>query len=85
MRFLIPFILFCIVFCDSSCRDNNHSNGLQKSMSIGKLKKIEKETGLTFSKNSRLVNFVQPDVAVDPVWVAQVVMPASSYKGAALL
>jgi len=43
--------------------------------------RIKSETGLDFTPKSNLIHFYEPDRLIDPVWVAKVVIPASSYDG----
>ena len=81
MRLLVRVVLLLVLVCTISCRDRDEQSvDTQKSMQSEKMSRIESETGLTFSDNCRLVHFLQPEVFVDPVWVAKVVIPALSYE-----
>lgn len=44
------------------------------------ISRIESETGLTLPANSRLDHFFEREVFVDPIWVAKVLIPESSYE-----
>ena len=74
MRLLVRIVFIFILVCTISCQDRNEEQSVNKQMG-----KITSETGLTFPTNSRLDHFLEADVLVDPVWVAKVVVPASSY------
>ena len=39
------------------------------------------ETGLAFPSDAKVVQFLEPDRFIDPVWVAKVTFPGSSYEG----
>lgn len=84
MRLLAGFALLLSVVFVASCRERSvaQSGVVQKSMhsETEKLSRVQSEAGLVFPTNATLVQFAQPDVAVDPVWVAKVVIPPSSYE-----
>ncbi len=75
--FLILGLLFII-----SCRDANSvvAEKTQDSMQSNELNRMGSETGLFFPVESKVIHFSAPERFVDPVWVAKVLMPASSYE-----
>lgn len=79
MQYLVYFGLLLVLPFVVSC--SGHNKDMQKSIQLGELGRIEKESGLIFPDHSRLVHFLQPDRAIDPVWVAKVIIPVSSYEG----
>ena len=83
MQLLIRHVLLLVVLFVGSCGESNvtQSENPQETMHSEKLSRVENETGLSFPDNSRLVHFSEPFVALDPVWVAKIVMPVSSYDG----
>lgn len=82
MRVLIRCFPVLLVLM-GSCSDTNsvESGDIQDSMQAKNLNRIEKETGLDFPDESKLIHFLEPDIVVDPVWVAKVIIPASSFEG----
>jgi hypothetical protein len=56
------------------------SGDIPDSMREELLKRIVKETELNLPHESELIHFFEPDRIVDPVWVAKVKIPASSYE-----
>lgn len=83
MRFLARFILLLVVLSMASCRDRNvvQSGNVEKPMQSKELSKVAGETGLPLPSGSKVIQFSEPDVVVDPVWVAKIIIPASSYDG----
>lgn len=75
LKVYVHIVLLLVVFCTISCRDRNEEQSVDTQMS-----KIESETGLSFPANYRLDHFLEPDYFIDPVWVAKVVIPVSSYE-----
>lgn len=73
MCLLTRFVILLVLVCAISCRDEMQSLNTQMS-------RIESETGLTFPANYKLVHFFERDVFIDPVWVAKVIIPASSFE-----
>jgi len=65
-----------------SCSDQTEILTIEsdESKKLAILDKIQKECGLKFSTDSRLVYFSQPDYFVDPRWVSKVIMSAPSYN-----
>ena len=49
-------------------------------MQCVRLGDIQSEIGLVFPTNSVLVRHLQADVVIDPVWVAKVMIPPSSFE-----
>jgi hypothetical protein len=76
MSVLIRLVFLLVLACTISCRDHNAQQSVKKQIS-----RIENEIGLTFPANSRLDQFFEREVFVDPVWMAKVFIPASSYEG----
>lgn len=82
MRLLAGFSVLMVVMLAVSCRERSIAKpgDIQKSMQSEKLTWVGSETGLVFPTNAALVQFSQPDMAVDSVWVAKVVIPSASYE-----
>lgn len=76
------FLLLSVLSTASYSQQNVVQSGnVEKPMQSKELNKVANETGLTFPAGSKLVQFSEPDVAVDPVWVAKLIIPTSSYDG----
>lgn len=71
-------ILLLMVSCSDTI--SMESSDIQDSMQANKLNRIEKETGLDLPDESKLIYFFEPERVVDPVWVAKIIIPASSYE-----
>jgi hypothetical protein len=83
MRLFARSAVFLVVLSVASCRDPNTAKpGSTTKPAISKtLLTIAGETGLIFPAGSKLIRFSEANVVVDPVWVAKITMPASSYDG----
>lgn len=75
MRSILCIFLILAIVLINSCMESNEEQSLD-----AKIKKIESETGLAFPANSAIIHFSEPDVLVDPVWVAKVIIPTKSYE-----
>lgn len=82
MRLLGCFAVLLSMFLVVSCRERSavQSGDDRKTIQPEMLSRVETEIGLVFPTNSTLAQFSRSDVAVDPVWVAKVVIPLSSYE-----
>ncbi len=83
MRELVRcFPILLVLFFMFSCNDTNsvESEDIQDSMQAKKLNRIKKEAGLDLPDDSKLIHFIEPERFVDPIWVAKVTIPASSYE-----
>ena len=79
---LCVFFLCVIVFC----LDNFFlvapfifSPKEKKQTQLEKLNEILDETGLSIAHGAKLIHFSKPDVLIDPIWVAKIIIPTSSY------
>jgi len=63
--------------CVASCNCNSKS-GTQTPE--GTLRRIAVDTGLAVPSDAQLVHFSEPARIVDPLWVAKLVVPPSSYS-----
>lgn len=81
MRVLLCCLSILVPFFMVSCNDtkSSESGNIQGSMQEKRLNSIKKEAGLNFPEGSKLIHFFEPERFVDPVWVAKVIIPASSY------
>lgn len=48
-------------------------------VNAGNIAKLQQEIGLSFPTDSRVLEFHMPERVVDPVWVAKVAVPRSSW------
>lgn len=76
------FPILLVLFLMVSCSDTNsmESADIPDSMRPKILAKIVKETGLNLPVESKLIHFLEPDRFIDPIWVAKVQIPVSSYE-----
>jgi len=81
MRLPANFVYIFIVLSMSSCSDRDVAHCLEKPLQSKELSKIATEIELTFPVGSKVVNYAEPDVFVDPVWVGKVIIPTASYDG----
>ena len=82
MRLLAILFAILAAVLGVSCHERSitQPGAVQNHSQSEKLSRIQNETGLVFPTNAVLVQFSQPDVAVDPVWVAKVVIPSATYE-----
>ena len=82
MRCLLHWLsMLLLTLFMASCGDTNQveSENTREFMQRETLNRIRKETGLDLSDESKLIHFFEAERIVDPVWVAKVIIPASSY------
>jgi len=78
MILIIRFFLFLIfIGTISSCRDDDG----ERSVSLS-IDRIRSDTGLIVPDGSILEHFGEPERLIDPIWVAKVIVPISSYMRA---
>jgi hypothetical protein len=77
MRIFAAFILACFALALTAC--HGEKSLTSPSMQTEKLKQIESGTGLVLPPLSRVIEFSEPPVVFDPVWIAKIVIPESSY------
>lgn len=80
MRILFGFVALAILSF-ASCQDPSEVSEKrgEKPVRVGEMTKIASETGLIVPIESRLIHFFEPERIVDPVWIAKIMIPASSY------
>ena len=78
----LPVLGLLLVASCGGWGDNSPPTGeIQDSMQSKTLNRIGSEAGLVMPVGSEVTHFSEPPVLFDPMWVARIVVPASSYEG----